>query len=133
MDRGDEKADHRIRNGNGRKHEIQERKTPGNRKTDESMKTTTKLLIPLIVLFVGLLTAQIVYSCRLVLDGKQVKEIDQKIDTVRQEVLLIEEQVASASALTTVREKAVAMGFEESPKVVTMDAGTMVVAFGQTR
>lgn len=97
------------------------------------MKPITKLLIPSIALFVTLLVTQIVFSCRLVTDGKQVKAMDQEIDVLRQEVLLAEERVASASALATIREKAVAMGFEESPTVITMNADTQVVAFQQTR
>lgn len=97
------------------------------------MKSMTKVLIPTALLFVLLLTAQIVYSCRLVTDGKEIKVLDQQIDEVRQNVLISEEQVASASSLVTIREKAVAMGFESAPKVVTMNSDSLVVAFGQSR
>ena len=97
------------------------------------MKTITKLLIPTAFLFVLLLTAQIVCSCRLVSDGKEIKAIDQQIDQTRQQVLLQEEQVASASSLLAIREQAIAMGFESAPKVVTIDSSSLVVAFGQSR
>lgn len=97
------------------------------------MKMITKALIPTTLLFVLLLTAQIVSSCRLVGDGKEIKAIDLQIDQVRQNVLISEEKVASASSLTTISERATAMGFESAPKVVTMNADSLVVAFGQSR
>ncbi len=97
------------------------------------MNTITKITIPTALLFVLLLTAQIMYSCQLVGDGKEIKEIDQQIDQMRQQVLLSEEQVASASSLTTIREKATAMGFSSASKVVTMNSDNLVVAFGQSR
>lgn len=97
------------------------------------MKTIKKLLIFGIMLFVGLLTAQIVYSCQLVTDGKEIKQVDQEIDHVRQEVLLREEEVASASSLLAIREKSTAMGFVESPKILTVSQDQFVVAFGQSR
>ena len=97
------------------------------------MKPITKALIPTALLFVLLLTAQIMYSSMLVGDGKEIKVIDNQIDVVRQQVLLSEEKVASASSLTTIREQAVTMGFESAPKVVTMQTDSLVVAFGQSR
>ena len=97
------------------------------------MKPMTKALIPTALLFVLLLTAQIMYSSMLVGDGKEIKVIDNQIDMTRQQVLLSEEKVASASSLTTIREQAVAMGFESAPKVVTMQTDSLVVAFGQSR
>lgn len=97
------------------------------------MKPITKALIPTAILFVLLLTAQIMYSSMLVGDGKEIKVIDNQIDITRQQVLLSEEKVASASSLTTIREQAVAMGFESAPKVVTMQTDSLVVAFGQSR
>ena len=97
------------------------------------MKPITKALIPTALLFVLLLMAQIMYSSMLVGDGKEIKVIDNQIDVARQQVLLNEEKVASASSLTTIREQAVAMGFESAPKVVTMQTDSLVVAFGQSR
>ncbi len=97
------------------------------------MNTIKRLLIPGTIVFVLLLTAQIVYSCQLVTDGKALNRIDQHIDQLRQEVSLKEEKVASASSLMTIREKSVAMGFTESPKVMTMNQDSFVVALGQTR
>ncbi|MFH0749726.1 MAG: hypothetical protein V1917_02300 [Candidatus Gottesmanbacteria bacterium] len=97
------------------------------------MNTIKKLLIPGTILFVGLLTAQIVYSCQLVIDGKEVKRIDQDIEQLRQQVSLKEEKVASASSLLTIREKSASMGFIEFPKVFTFNQDMFVVAFGQTR
>lgn len=91
------------------------------------------MLIPGTILFIGLLTAQIVFSCQLVTDGKELMRIDQSIEQLRQDVSVKEEKVASASSLLTIREKSVAMGFVESPKVLTFSQDMFVVAFGQTR
>lgn len=97
------------------------------------MNTIKKLLIPATTLFVGLLVSQIVLSCQLVTDGKELKLIDQSIEQLRQDISYKEEKVASASSLLTIREKSVAMGFVESPKVLTFSKDMFVVAFGQTR
>jgi len=97
------------------------------------MNTIQKLLIPATLLVVGLLTAQIIYSCQLVTDGKQIKEIDKQIENLEQQVSLNEEQVASASSLLAIRDRSIALGFVETPKILTISQDSQVVALGQSR
>ena len=56
-----------------------------------------KIIITLSAITLCLLVAQIVYSCMLVGDGKEIRRIDGKITAIGGENALLSEQVASAS------------------------------------
>lgn len=72
--------------------------------------------------------AQIVYSCTLVGDGKEIRTIDGKISEIKGETALLSEQVASASSLITIGQKALSMGFTERPQVVTIHKDQFVAS-----
>ena len=75
-----------------------------------------------------LLVMMIVYSCQLVTDGKQIKTINDQIDALKNQQIDISEKIASASSLTTIRQKATAMGFVPSTHVMTMRQDQFTVA-----
>jgi len=92
-----------------------------------------KVLVSLISITVCLLVAQIVYSCMLVGDGKEIRTIDGKITAVKGETALLSEQVASASSLLTIQQKALSMGFTQKPQVMTIHKDQFVAALGPIR
>lgn len=92
------------------------------------MNTIQKLIAPAIGIIGILLVMTIVFSCQLVNDGKEMKKIDEQIVTLQNEQTEISEKIASASSLTTVREKATAMGFVPSKSVMTIRADQFTVA-----
>jgi len=87
-----------------------------------------KALVSLISITVVLLVAQIVYSCTLVGDGKEIRRIDTEITQMKNATSLLSEQVASASSLMTIKEKAISMGFTEKPQVMTIHKDQFVAS-----
>lgn len=61
-------------------------------------------------------------------DGKEIRTIDGKITAVKGDTALLAEQVASASSLLTIQQKALSMGFTEKPQVVTIHKDPFVAA-----
>lgn len=87
-----------------------------------------KIIIFLSTITIGLLVAQIVYSCMLVGDGKEIRRIDGEITTMKGATALLSEQVASASSLLAIGDKALSMGFTEKPHVITIHKDQFVAA-----
>ena len=87
-----------------------------------------KIIITLSAITLCLLVAQIVYSCMLVGDGKEIRRIDGKITAIGGENALLSEQVASASSLLTIGDKALSMGFTEKPKIMTIHKDQFVAS-----
>ena len=92
-----------------------------------------KIIIYLSAVTICLLVAQIVYSCMLVGDGKEIWRIDEKITAIKGETALLSEQVASASSLLAIHEKAISMGFIEKPQVMTIHKDQFVAALSPIR
>lgn len=87
-----------------------------------------KIIITLSALTICLLVAQIVYSCMLVGDGKEIRRIDNKIAAIEGETALLSEQVASASSLLAIHQQAIVMGFTERPHVMTIHKDQFVAS-----
>lgn len=87
-----------------------------------------KIVASLISITVCLLVAQIIYSCMLVGDGKEIRRIDGQIAEMKGTTALLSEQVASASSLLTIQQKALSMGFTEKPQVMTIHKDQFVAA-----
>ncbi len=87
-----------------------------------------KIIITLSAITICLLVAQIVYSSMLVGDGKAIRRIDQRITEMKGTTALLAEQVASASSLLVVHNKALSMGFTEKPKVMTIHKDQFVAS-----
>ncbi len=79
------------------------------------------------LLAIVLLVVEILVTNELAGFGRKVSETDRAIDATREENQLLQEKVASLSALTTIEEKAHAYGFVTSPPAITV--GTEHVAF----
>lgn len=92
-----------------------------------------KYIAPLSIITILLLTAIIFYSCQLVTDGKAMKQTDNEIERLQQEGSVLSQQIASASSLLVVAEKAKIMGFVASADVVTIRPDQFVVALGTSR
>lgn len=92
-----------------------------------------KVLVSLISITICLLVAQIVYSCTLVGDGKEIRRIDGEITTIKGTTALLSEQIASASSIITIQEKALSMGFTQKPQVMTIHKDQFVAALGPIR
>ncbi len=87
-----------------------------------------KIIITLSTMTICLLVLQIVYSCMLVGDGKEIRRIDGKITAISGENALLSEQVASASSLLAISQKALSMGFSEKPQIMTIHKDQFVAA-----
>lgn len=87
-----------------------------------------KIIITLSAVTICLLVAQIVCSCMLVGDGKEIRTIDGKITEITGESALLAEQVVSASSLLAIHDKALSMGFTEKPHVMTIYKDQFVAA-----
>lgn len=92
-----------------------------------------KVILSLSILTVFLITAQIIYSCMLVGDGKMIRNIDNEITSIKNETILLAEKVASESSLLAISEKAKVMGFVEKPTVMTMHTDLIVAALSPSR
>ncbi|MBI5620280.1 hypothetical protein HY949_00700 [Candidatus Gottesmanbacteria bacterium] len=79
------------------------------------------------LLAIVLLVVEILVTNELAGFGRKVSETDRAIDAIREENQLLQEKVASLSALTTIEEKARAYGFVTSPSAISV--GTEHVAF----
>lgn len=82
-------------------------------------------ILPLLALV--LLVVEILVTNELAGFGKKVSDADRAIETVREENQLLQEKVASFSALITIEEKARALGYTVTPTVVVV--GQEDVAF----
>lgn len=71
-------------------------------------------LLPVIAVFI--VVAKILLTNQFVPSGKQVRALDIAIDTVRAQNEILEQQVASASSLVAVSQKASEIGFVEPTK-----------------
>jgi len=69
----------------------------------------------------------------LVGDGKEIQRIDGQITAIKGETALLSEQVASASSIITIHEKAISMGFTEKPQVMTIHKDQFVAALSPVR
>ncbi len=87
-----------------------------------------KIIITLSAITICLLVLQIVYSCMLVGDGKEIRRIDGKITTMKGATALLSEQVASASSLLAIHDKALYMGFTQKPQVMTIHKDQFVAS-----
>jgi len=87
-----------------------------------------KIIITLSAITLCLLVAQIVYSCMLVGDGKEIRRIDGKITAIGGENALLSEQVASASSLLAIHQKAIVAGFTERPQIMTIHKDQFVAS-----
>ena len=92
-----------------------------------------KYIAPLSILTILLLIAEIIFSCQLVIDGKVMKQTDSEIERLHQEESFLSHQIASASSLLVIAEKAKIMGFVASANVVTIRPDQFVVALGTSR
>lgn len=86
-------------------------------------------LLPLAV--VGLILVELVVANELAGLGQSTYEIDRKIENLREENELLGQEIASASALLTIEEKARAMGFRQSPPSIMI--GTEEFAMKEPR
>lgn len=84
--------------------------------------------IPLLVIF--LIVVELVWTNTLVKSGREVTATDLSIAALRQENELLAQQVASASALTTIAIRAKEAGFVSPSRgqFVMMNSGTLPVA-----
>jgi cell division protein FtsL len=87
-----------------------------------------KIIVTLSTITVFLFIAQIIYSCMLVGDGKEIRRIDQEITAMKGEASLLSEQVASASSILAIGEKALSLGFTQKPQVMTIHTEQFVAS-----
>lgn len=89
--------------------------------------------IPLVVIL--LIVIELIWSNTLVTSGREVTSTDLAISALRQENEILSEQVASASALTTVAVRAHDAGFidPKPSQFVMMNADTLPVALISAR
>lgn len=85
-------------------------------------------ILPLTALVAVLFILQIAFSNDLAGTGTEVKSLEHKIELVRAENRTLAHEVASASALLAIRERAGTMGLVEPKRVLTFGADTFVVA-----
>lgn len=84
----------------------------------------TRLIIACIVLLVIL---QLVISARLSLIGNNIAELEEERESLILENRILEQKIASASALSTIRARALAQGFTEDAEVRFLDETFYVV------
>jgi hypothetical protein len=92
-----------------------------------------KIIVSLSTIATLLLVANIVYSCLLVTDGKMMKTTENEIEHLRDQELSLSHEIASASSLLVISEKAKNLGFSAPATVVTMRPDQFVVALGISR
>jgi hypothetical protein len=73
------------------------------------------------VIIVGLLLVEITLSNQIATTGDQLLTIENKTDDLKNQNLIIQQQVLQASSLTTINQKATAMGFvqDTTPVYIT--------------
>jgi hypothetical protein len=96
------------------------------------MKLLIKLAIGMLpVLAVLLVVTQVVVSNKLATQGKRLAQLDREIRIERDMLYALETEVASASSLLALRERAELMGFTEpSTKQILNLTAEVPVAFG---
>lgn len=89
--------------------------------------------IPIIV--IALIAGELIWNNTLVASGRAVTATDLAIETVRQQNEYLAQQVASASALTTIAVEASASGFIKptTKQFVMMSSGDLPVALVQSQ
>lgn len=96
------------------------------------MKMIGKIIISTLPLFaIGLIVFQLFLTNELASFGEKILEIDAKIESLSDDNLRLESQVASASSLLTIETKAFELGFKKSSSVIHLDQFDF--AFHETR
>jgi len=92
-----------------------------------------KLIISLSSIVLLLVVSEIICACQLVVAGKSMGQVDYEIANLEQTNILLSEQVASASSLITIRQKATELGFQSTKTVVTMRKDQFSVAMNAAK
>lgn len=77
------------------------------------MKTTTKILVSLILVVAGLLFARIIMSSAFSVDGITLAAMNTQIANLDKENIRLKEEVYTKSSYTTIASDAAQMGFVE--------------------
>jgi hypothetical protein len=87
------------------------------------------IILPIaIVLSIGLGLIQCVMSNNLSDTGKRVHAIEQEMTAIRDENTMLVDDIASASSVLAVREKAAAMGFSDKKLIISIrDTGSVAL------
>lgn len=83
-------------------------------------KKTKKMLLPIILngIVILLLLAQVIVSNRLATTGSNMNSLEEEIQTLAQQNKLLDEQIASNSALLTLKQRSVILGFTKTIKPI---------------
>jgi len=93
--------------------------------------TIFSITLPIIAVVLGV--CQIIYTNELASVGSSLASYDTKIEQLTTENATITQKVASMSSLLSVQEKAVAMGFVETKKYLTIGEDQFPVALNTSR
>lgn len=89
--------------------------------------------ILLLIIALGLFICQILFSNNLAQDGSTLKDLTTKVEGLSSENERLEQQIASASSLMDIHEKAVDMGFVEAKHFLTIVQGQYLVSLTQKK
>lgn len=94
------------------------------------MKSTTRILLGLILIISGLVMIRIVLSSMFSVDGITLANIEAHISHLDRENMLMKEKIYTASAYTTIASDAATMGFVEEKSQITL-SGSSPIAIKQ--
>lgn len=79
-----------------------------------------RLLVALTVLVVGLFFTQLVFANSLATDGQKLAQIQSQITNLQAQNMTLKVQIAQASSLQTLSQKAQVMGFGSPEKLIVL-------------
>ena len=85
------------------------------------------------IMAIGLFVSQIIFTNNLAQDGSTLKEVTSKVDALAYENERLEQEIASASSLLVIHEKAATGGFIEAKNFLTIAQGKYLVSLTQKR